>query len=84
MAVLSEFLLKRRYQSTILLIEGTHSAKVLVMFRDLQHSFARDRLTAQHIFQKGHDFVGPLRPSEGNYQDCVVKLGHETVEFLSS
>ena len=68
----SEFLLKRRDESAVLIIDWADAAEVLVMLGDFKHSFPRHGLAAENVFEKGHDLVGPLRSAERDDQDGVV------------
>ena len=73
-----EFLPQGREQRTVLLVDRAFAVEMVVVLGDLEHSFARHIAAAQHVLQKWHDVVGPIRPAERHQQHCVVKsVTHE-------
>src|SRR5258708_6316485 len=63
---------QRADQVTSLLIDRALTLEVVIMFRNREHSFARDVPSAQHVFKEGKYFFFRFGTSERNHQNGVV------------
>ena len=70
--VLRELVLDRRDQVAGLLVDGTFSIEVVVVFGDGEHAFAWNISSTQHVFQEGNHVIVTLRTTEGDNQERVV------------
>ena len=61
-----QFLLQRRDQFSILLIDRTHSPEQVVVACNLKHPFMRNIPPSQNIFQERNHVIHPFRPTEGD------------------
>ena len=71
-SVLRELVLDRSDQFSRLLIDRTLAIEVVVVFRDGEHSLARDVASAEHVFEEGNHVVVAFGTAERNNQECVV------------
>src|ERR1700682_4276965 len=76
--VVLKFRFKARDQSTILIVDGTLAAKMMIVVGHFEHALARYIPAAQNIFEKRHHIVRPLRSAErkDQYRVVVVLAGH--------
>src|SRR5262252_6606358 len=76
-AVLRKFILDRRNQVARLLVDGTLSIEVVIVFGDGQHALAGNVASAKDVFEEGNHVIVTLRTAEGDNQDCVVVHAHD-------
>ena len=60
--MLGQLCFQGRDQLTVLVVDRTLPAKLVIVFCHLQHALSRDILAAKDIFQKRHDIRGLLGP----------------------
>ena len=70
--VRGEFAFKRGNQAAVLFVDRADAAEEFVVMRDLFHSFTRDILPAQNVFEKRHHFIHRFRPAERENKNSVV------------
>ena len=70
----AKLFLKRFNQRPVLIVDGTFSAEVAIMFRDFEQPFLWYIPAASDVLEKRHYIFGPLRAAEGNYQQSLVRL----------
>ena len=75
-SMIGQFPRQGRHQRTILLVDRTHAAEVVIVLGDFEHPLAGHFPAAKHVFQERQHVVRPLRPAERNDQNGVV---HETL-----
>src|SRR5438270_3660910 len=71
-SMLREFALERCDEFANLLVDRALSAEMVVMFRNREHTLARNIPSAQHVFEKWHYLFGGLRSAERDNKNGVV------------
>ena len=67
---------QRGDQRPVLIVDRALAAEVVIVLGDLQHSLARNVLSAQHVLKERNHIVRPFRTSErDNQQSVVLHLG---------
>lgn len=59
-------------QFPALAVDGADAVEMVVVFGDLQESFARDVAAAQDVFEEGDDILSAFRSAEGEKEKRVV------------
>lgn len=83
-AVLCKLRLKRRDEPTILFIDGTFAAELVIVLGNFHHALAGYVFPAQYILQEWHDVGRLLRTSEGGYENRVIDHAVCAQNFLTN
>ena len=70
--MLVKFALQGGNQLAGLLVDGTLAFKMIVMFSDGEHAFARNIFSPKHILEKRNDIFSRFGTTERDNQESVV------------
>ena len=70
------FPFNRRNQSAVLLVDGALSPKMIIVFRNFKHPFARNISAAEYIFQERQNVLRLIGTTEGHDDQSIGRLGH--------
>jgi hypothetical protein len=69
-------------QCSVLIVDRTAAAEVVVMLGYFQHPLARHIAATQDVFEKRQHIIRPVRAAERNYQNCVVRRRHRFGSYV--